>query len=243
MNEKINRIDEDEIDWNQDYSIIYIAGNHKSLINKLLHFGQMLFYNSFRFIHFNEFRALNVPLKKVDLKIAKKFASETTVDMFRFVTCFDNYMKAVLLQNNYVIHQINSRKHFSVYNKQRTEPIAFDEIIPSKVDIAGDKIGWRLDSIVSNTLSPSIMLKEKYQEVIGMGDGVVKILMDMVEYRNKHHLYISEGLSMSKKVIDDMQILIDFVDKNILKKLSHDDVDYHRIRTEDERKRVLGRLS
>ncbi len=198
-----------DIDFKNHYGYIYGSVNKDYIIESLLSMGQLLFYNSFRMVKFDNFKSLNVPYEQVDKKVAKKFASETTVDSFRFVTCFDNYMKSILLSKDYLIHQAKNGK---LKELQKDKPIHLKEVLDGIVHTPDEEYKWKLSSINSHTIPISYMLKPKYQEVIGLPEDICSIILPLVEYRNKHHLFLEETMEMSKKVISDFEKLRDFMD-------------------------------
>lgn len=220
MNQKIavktNFVDSSQVDWETDYSIAYVADNQIMLIVNLLGMGAGLFFNAKRIAEYEIFKTLNVPREQIDEKIAQGFALEATVDMFRIVTCFDNYMKAVLLAKNFIVHKIkNEEKYKATLNEQKKRPIKIEEVLGDNNFREGMTVPFVINPLSANTIDISTMLlKKAYTDEICLPEDIKKIIKEMVDYRNKHHFYIQEVFVMNKKVVSDLERLVEFMNSD-----------------------------
>ena len=208
-----------EIDFNKDPSIIYVdRRNSKGLALNLLIFGLGTFANALRVKEFNEYKSLNVPRHELDINKATPFIYENMIDIFKIITCFENYMKAKLLLNGNVVHVIkNDEKYKHLYNKQRKMPVTVREVtmIENFIIRPKEKIKALLPGIINMTIGIGTMLNSRrYQQVIQLPETILKTIKGLNEYRNNHHFYVNEVLSMSDGIVNDLSELIEFTKGN-----------------------------
>jgi hypothetical protein len=212
-------IDINEVDINKDCSIIYIDPlNAKLVAANLLGFGASLFNRAERVKNFEIFESLNTrerpPFEKLE-----PFAMENTVDIFRIITCFENYMKSILLINGYVVHLIksNDTKYDHLRLMQRKMPVYLKDVrgIEDFIQSPNEKVKSLLSGIENKTITMGTMLKTRYQQVIKLPASVYKTIEEYNAYRNKLHFYVQENLHISTFEVNKLEGIRDFVSENV----------------------------
>lgn len=148
-----------------------------------------------------------------------EFNINTLIDWIRVSICFENYMKAILLQKGYLIHQINKEipelENLAKSQKKRPIPVSeFQEInliLDKKVSRERLKEGLKLQTIQFN-----LLLKTKYQNKIQLPAGIHKIITEINKKRNNLHFYHEAENSYSKKKIEDLVLLKKYVEEDIM---------------------------
>ena len=127
-------------------------------------------------------------------------------------------MKAKLLLNGNVVHVIkNDEKYKHLYNKQRKMPVTVREVtmIENFIIRPKEKIKALLPGIINMTIGIGTMLNSRrYQQVIQLPETILKTIKGLNEYRNNHHFYVNEVLSMSDGIVNDLSELIEFTKGN-----------------------------
>jgi hypothetical protein len=128
--------------------------------------------------------------------------------MFRMVTCFDNYLKALFLSKDFVIHFAKGSRR----QTQKERPMHLGEFKDGIEMNLGGKYSWKLTNILPDTLSISNMMKPNYLNAISFPSDIAAIIEPMVRYRNDHHMLLEESFTFSKQACDDFEKLKSFVD-------------------------------
>lgn len=231
-----------EVDLNETPSIIYVDPlNASGLALNLLTFGISIFSNAKRIKEYDAFASLNVGKSElVDIDKATPFLIEHMVNMFRIITCFENYCKAILLLNGYVVHIIKhnhkdkvlNEQYKQLSNKQKKMPVSVKEVrhVEQFIIRPAEKVKALLPGITNKTISFDTMLtSSRYQKVIQLPIGILQTLHDYNRYRNTHHLYVQEHFHISDKIVNDVALLKDFITGQQMKGL-YDKLDSSRIR-------------
>lgn len=107
---------------------------------------------------------------------------------------FENYNKAVLIKNGYLVHKIKKNGlHKELFKMQdNVQPVKiadFKKVCGFKLENRHSK--YSLDGLQKNlqTINYSETLSEKFQEIIGIDATLVSRLKEIYEYRNKLHFY------------------------------------------------------
>lgn len=144
------------------------------------------------------------------------------IDYIRVIICFENYMKAILLLNGYIVHKIKNNnkdsKFHSISKKLLKEPVRISELIKIenyKIIPGTDDIELR--GLELQTISFKTLMNEKYQEIIRLNHDVADIILNINKERNKLHLKYSHASSSFSSKFDDYEILIDFVNKKLIR--------------------------
>ncbi len=150
-----------------------------------------------------------------DYNILSPFINDSLMDDIRIITCFENYMKAILILKNYVVHRISSIDK-RLRTAQQERPILISELfIPtdfSNFDITRHS-QWKTNF---QTLNFSWMLKAKYQSVIELPQKMLELIKEINEERNKLHFISVDEFHFGKPTIERYESVIDFA-QNVIK--------------------------
>jgi hypothetical protein len=160
-------------------------------------------------------------------ELVTSFAFSQLVDDVRIICCFENYMKACLLSEGYIIHNIEEAYN-PLRKQQKSKPISVLELAKfvggfKDKEISDSQITKYLPGINGKTISMSTLLKDGYQELIQLPSGVFETITKINARRNKLHFYEAIKLTFSNSIIKELVDLDSFVDKTIMplqKKLS-----------------------
>jgi hypothetical protein len=152
------------------------------------------------------------------------------LDAIRIIVCFENYFKAMLLFENYAIHQMDlrvCREHFpqfltGVNQKnllQKTTPISLIDIKRAE----NHDLAWSVQSFRSlnnQTIQFSTLIKQpKYREVYSKGKEIDNQLFPLLamlnETRNSLHLLNVEYVASGGIPVDSFLFLRDYVSAHI----------------------------
>lgn len=212
-------------DYNKYPSIPYMhIRNRQSLANGLITFGVTNFFNCYSIINIDIIKGVLFRKKKLTFDEAYPFALNKLVDSIRIISCFENYMKAHLLINDFVVHSIYAKKGDRDYKKymelreeQSKRPIKLSELLAVSLFIKSNvhPMASTLPGITNFTVTFSKLLSEKYQEEIKLPSEVLRILNDMNEVRNNVHLYYSGRVDINGQTYNDLLTLNHFIDNTI----------------------------
>jgi hypothetical protein len=138
----------------------------------------------------------------------------SSLDDIRIGICFENYFKAKLLLNGFIIHKINHNKNKILANQQKQRPIEVNEIVakltyPNNFDLLKQVL-------TESTLDFSILLsQQEYFKYFNIDDDIIKFLDKLRKKRNRLHLLISERFDISLNYIDNYKKLNNIVDADI----------------------------
>lgn len=149
------------------------------------------------------------------------------LDAVRIVICFENYFKAMLLLENYVIHQMDSTvcsERFPQFVKgkqllQKSTPILLQDIKQAEKH---NKV-WSvepLESLTFRTIEISTLLgKPKYRAIYSKGkesdDKLFPLLKELNRTRNSLHFLNVEYIASGGLGMDNFVFLRDYVLKHI----------------------------
>lgn len=148
------------------------------------------------FRHFDEYVTQLQADKNEDKKDVYWNASyyEKLTDYIKISLAFENYNKAVLIKNGYLVHKIKKNGlHKELFKMQdNVQPVKiadFKKVCGFKLENRHSK--YSLDGLQKNlqTINYSETLSEKFQEIIGIDATLVSRLKEIYEYRNKLHFY------------------------------------------------------
>ena len=141
------------------------------------------------------------------------------------VICFENYFKAVLLFQNYVIHQMDlniCRDHFPQFVTgkvrkqllQRSTPISISDVkrAENRVSVSAEP----LQTLTDRTIQISTLLREPhYRSIYSKGresdDKLFPLLLSLNSTRNNLHFFNIEYLDLAGLRVDDFLFLRDYV--------------------------------
>lgn len=206
-----------------NYCICYYAEqNAKAIALNLLTFGYENFASAIHVDRIDELEAfVNHPdFKKPEffIKNVQQFAFDNLLDAIKICICFENYMKAKLLLNEFVVHEIKETTEYkTLKHNQKKRPIETFEIkkIETWKKIDGEE-SYYLPGLTKKTIQFNIMLnKEKYQKVIGLSPEIRKIISKINDQRNSLHFLTGEMGSYGKERVNEIKQIIDFVETEL----------------------------
>lgn len=147
------------------------------------------------------------------------YVLDTIPDWIRITICFENYMKAVLLMNGYLIHKVD-RNQFglkTLSNNQSKRPIGlttFNQKYNFSMHIESKQ--WMLEGVKPQTLDFSTLLRKKYQEEIKLPNKILELIKEINYKRNNLHFYHEATNSYSRIFIDDLKLMDKFVSEEMM---------------------------
>jgi hypothetical protein len=167
---------------------------------ELIDFG-ILQYKRISFIKdFQEFDN-SLQNKVFDNSFIEKFVSDKLVDSIRLTTCFENFLKTLLLVNGYVIH---SFKEVDLKKIQKKRPVNIKDFLSQK-ELSYDTVG--MYTLLSNS----------YKEVYKIDEKIFSISKPFFDYRNNVHLLFTEEAIFSKNFVDDVKYLNQFINNHMIR--------------------------
>ncbi len=163
------------------------------------------------------------------LDLYKKIESPL-LDAIRIVICFENYFKAILLLENYIIHKMDlnvCREHFPQFVAGTTRKQLLQKSTPvSILDIKqaeNHNPVWSVQSfraLLNQTIEISSLLEQpKYRAVYSKGketdDELFPLLGRLNETRNSLHFLNIEYLASGGLAVDSFLFLRDYVSTHI----------------------------
>ncbi|MBV7533043.1 hypothetical protein [Chitinophaga sp. sic0106] len=199
------------------HMIVYYANINRLITaqNLLAHSGE-IFKRAYVYKNFETYRNLthgpqiNLPISEI-----QEFAFEGVVDKVRITICFENYMKAILLINGYLVHEINPNSNKALNKSAKESPVLATAVLLQSSFVNLTSRNLKQLEITYKTLQLSTLLKPKYQAVIQLPSNILKILSALNEERNKIHFTDVTTFTHGQSVIDEFTELNQFFDKTI----------------------------
>jgi len=208
---------------NIDYCVCYYAKkNAKGTALNLLAFG---YENFARATHIEKIDDLDAFVNHPDfnkeeffIKKVQNFAFDNLLDAIKISICFENYMKAKLILNEYVIHTIKEGEEYKNLKKaQKNRPIGLIEVkgIGTWEKIEGQEI-YYLPGLTEKTIQFTTMLNnDKYQKVIGLSPKIKKIVSKLNDQRNTLHFLTGMSGNYGKNRVEELRQIIEFVETDL----------------------------
>jgi hypothetical protein len=168
-------------------------------------------FESYKSIEFKDF-------KKTDLKKLEPFIYDNLMDKIRIITCFENFMKGILLLNNYIVHKLTDKNKI-LKKVQKKRPININEIftLNSFSDFDKDKRNfWETNK---QTINFSCMIIPEYQKIINLPKEILEIIVEINEERNNLHFINIEEIKFGKSTIEKYSKIIEFSNNTIKKSI------------------------
>ena len=152
-----------------------------------------------------------------------EFVLDTIPDWVRITICFENYMKAILLKNGFLIHKIdkNGIGLKTLANSQNRRPVRlskFREVRNFSMDINTKQ--WIVEGLKPQTLDFSLLLRKKFQDEIQLPEKILKQVSEINSKRNNLHFYHEATNSYSQHFIEDLKQLDKFVKEDMMNLVS-----------------------
>lgn len=132
---------------------------------------------------------------------------------------FELYLKARLISQDYIIHEIEKNEPYSVLAQlQKKQPIKKDEIFRISTFRFNGQLNY-LPGLSKNSLKFStIVSKEMYRNSYALSSEIIGLIEDFKNLRNQIHLPgdIQETPHISK-IGDLQQVIVDFLNEELIK--------------------------
>lgn len=199
----------------QQFSCYWTDQNCASTAVGLIHFGYGQFRRARRIERLEMLEVLNQHGHKPEYhKEVLEFGLEGVIDAVRICICFENYMKAKLLADGFLIHELDKgmagMKELAAAQRIRPVKLREAEQLNGGWQSSSEGLGY-LKGVKRHTLKMSWMLGEAYQTSIGLPESVLQHLSRLNSDRNELHFYLSDGFSTSSETIKALRELIRFV--------------------------------
>ena len=180
------------------------------LASSLTAFGYLSFQIQYKIEHWDNYCALNEKLASGtrSKEEGREFIEHHLSDTTNVIICFENYMKAVLLLKDFLVHSIKKvntkrtwKTMFKNYSrekkcnllrmKQSKEPLLMNDLRQIKnFELTENNTRTKWEVIESTTLNFTTMLKPGYQKHINLPPDVLEALIRVNQHRNSLHFYI-----------------------------------------------------
>jgi hypothetical protein len=126
--------------------------------------------------------------------------TNSLLDYILISISFENYFKAKLLQNGFLIHEIIKEKNPELFKSQRKQPIDSKLVHFEKKD--------ECTELKENTLNYGLLLHNKeYNKYYNLDSKTLNYLDKINIKRNSLHLYMSENFELSNAEINNLENL------------------------------------
>ncbi|VGO23467.1 hypothetical protein SCARR_05574 [Pontiella sulfatireligans] len=143
------------------------------------------------------------------------------LDSIRICTCFENYMKARLIEKRFIIHMIiknqlpQAFKHLA--NDQASRPIKINEIKNAENLSRRRGNNYSFNSLKPNTLVLSKLLNEpSYIAEHKLNSSLLTTLNRINKSRNALHYLVGDSASYSESILNEFIALRDFVNRKLI---------------------------
>jgi len=221
----------------QNYALAYFSPvTRYKFATSLIHFGISQFRRAKVISNYKKLCNLieNQNPSKGDLRTLMEIVNDQLVDFVRIIICYENYLKAFLIANEYVVHELKQTGPYAdLFKDQRDRPISiFDLIQIDAFKLDREKDLFKHEGLTFKTLTISKLLSKKYQEVIQMQPKVFESLNKIKRYRNNVHFFLQEKGKVDPEFCNMLGHLIQYVEKVIVP--NHDLMIEELIRIENE---------
>jgi hypothetical protein len=149
-----------------------------------------------------------------------RFIHELLLDAIKISTCFENYIKARLLLNGYVIHAIrrDMKGYENLAKQQRTMPVTISDLKSVEGYVYDPKLGVNtLRGISPHTLTYSLLIgNQNYIATHGVPQGIIDILNQYNETRNTLHFLGSTSSRYDRRLLQEIDALIDYINQHLV---------------------------
>ncbi len=203
MEKDYQQVHFNDVDFNDSPALCYFTiANPRYLALNLIKFGVVAIENMSIVKDYELYQ--RVMIQQCTIEETKSVIAEYIYDIIKLTTAYENFMKAKLLINNYLVHTISTDKRFKdLKKKQYDQPISVPELTSiEKFYSDRSRMMYVSNGIINKTLTLSSMLKKGYQEVIKMPDEIVEYIAEYNAYRNHLHFYYVGKLEIGEGPIN-----------------------------------------
>ncbi len=138
---------------------------------------------------------------------------DSFIDSVRIGLCFENYFKAKMLLNKFLVHVIDKTVNESLFKEQKLRPIEVLKIHPGKTP---NGLPVLTALLKKQTISYDTLLEnQEYTGHFNMDEQILGFLNDLNKKGNKLHVYNFDKTGMGKKSMGNYDALIRFVDNEM----------------------------
>lgn len=164
----------------------------------------------------------------------RPFIFDGLIDSIRIIVCYENFIKALLLINGYIVNVIDSNHSKQFHKNQKKRPLLLKDYcsqFPFKKD---DKLDLDIiPGLTNRTLSFEIITSQQYIDLLQIPKGRITTVKKLYQKRNEIHFYVEEHFQYGKAQIDDLKELKVYTNKileqnnnNVAKALNAPDHHY-----------------
>lgn len=195
----------------------YQKGNQKIAAINLLFNGFKILQDAKVVKDFDLYRSIQyTEVQRPQQEVIAPFINNSLMDDTKIIICFENYMKAILIHNDYVVHKVTDKLK-NLKFEQRDRPLKISEVFQQSSFTSYNPLTPSICETNYQTLNFSWMLKPKYQVIINLPTDLLAIISEINEERNKLHFMLSHTFSFGEKTIEKYQKIIEFADATIKK--------------------------
>jgi len=150
-----------------------------------------------------------------------QFTLESLNDAIKIIGCFDNYMKAILLSEGFLVNIIEGEGYEALAIAQQTRPIHLEEMTAIR-DFEGDEEqGYYLAGISPQIITFDTMLELRYQELLQIPTDLIDALRSLAEKKENQPFYHYIELALSKQAIENFAAMKSFVEGKVATELEN----------------------
>ncbi len=106
----------------------------------------------------------------------------------KIMTATENYMKAVVLDNDFVIHKIIKEKAENLFKLQKKEPVSIEQIFEAESLTLPLASNYIFETLSNQTINFSLILNSpKYSAMFNFNPDIIDFLNDLNNKRNSLH--------------------------------------------------------
>lgn len=159
----------------------------------------------------------------VAVRNVEGFVKNALMDDIKISICFENFIKAFLLANYYVVHEIDRNILPELWKTQKECPLIFTDILKdvpwtenNKIDCQDSQLKNQIRGIKSKTLSYSLILSgTRYQELHKIDPEIIDLLKIINDKRNELHLQSALQFQITNSSYSNFCKLNKYLEKNI----------------------------
>ena len=159
-----------------------------------------------------------------DFNLISDLAFDGLLDSIKITICFENFVKALLLSNGFVIHKLDKNIFSDLWKEQFSKPITVKQITDIKeweitqgINLPEEWMKKQIKGIGKNTIGMKELLSPGYLTPLGIDDKIIELCNSYFQYRNNLHLYSGEFFSLTKSDYKDFTQIIDFINRDLVR--------------------------
>lgn len=211
-----------------NHQLVYMdRRNAMGLSMGLMTFGYRQFLTTKRFEKLSILKKLCnefSPNQRPDFEQLSDLAFDSLLDSIKITICFENFMKALLLSNGFVIHRLDKNVFKDLGKEQSFKPVSVEQVrnvkdweINNGINLPEEWMRRQIKGIGKHTIGMKELLSQGYLTPLGIDDKIMKLCNPYFQYRNNLHLYSGESISLTKTDYKDFTQIIDFINRDLVR--------------------------